>query len=77
MPGELFERLVRFLGMNDLHQFDLIELMLADHAAGVLAVGPRFAPEARRMTYKLQWQPASGNDLVANDVGDRHFCSRD
>ena len=46
------ERVVRPVGLGDLHHFHLVELVLADHAARVLAVGPGLRTEARRMTYE-------------------------
>ena len=42
--------------MNDLHQLHLVELVLADHAARVLAVGAGLAAKARGMANELQWQ---------------------
>ena len=40
VPGELLVRGVRLLRVHDLHQLDLVELVLADHAARVLAAEP-------------------------------------
>jgi hypothetical protein len=48
--GELFERGIRiFRPLHDLHEFDLVELVLADHAARVLASRTGLRAEARRV----------------------------
>ena len=49
VAGQLLERLVRVLRMDDLHHLDLVELVLADHAARVLAVAAGLRAEARRV----------------------------
>ena len=43
VAGQLLERVVGLVRMDDLHQLDLVELMLADHAARVLAVAAGLA----------------------------------
>ena len=65
------------LGMHDLHQLDLVELVLADHAARVLAVAARLRAEARRVRGQLERQRVGGEDLVAHDVGQRDLRGRD
>ena len=40
------ERFVRAVGMRDLHDFDLVELVQAVQSPHVLAVGAGLAPEA-------------------------------
>ena len=54
--------------MHDLHQLDLVELMLADHAARVLAVAARLGAEARRVRGELDRQRVGGKDLVAHEL---------
>src|SRR5690606_10003718 len=49
VTGHLLQRGIRIRGLHDLHHLDLVELMLADHAARVLAVGTRLGTEARRV----------------------------
>ena len=51
--------------------------MLADHAAGVAAVGAGLRAEARRVGDELQRQRFGGDDLVAQQVGHRHFGGGD
>ena len=63
--------------MDDLHQLDLVELVLADHAARVLAVGAGLAAEARGVADELERQPLERDDLVANDIGDGDLGGRD
>src|SRR5262249_58449840 len=43
-----FELLIATRGRRDLHQLDLVELMVAEDALHVLAVGAGLAPIARR-----------------------------
>ena len=59
-----------------MHQFDLLELMLSNHAARVLAMGPRLASEARGMTNPLHRQCARFQYLIPIQIGYRDFCSR-
>jgi hypothetical protein len=56
VTGQLFVRFGRLVGMDDLHQLDLVELVLADHAAHVAAAGTGFGTEARRMADELERQ---------------------
>ena len=63
--------------MHDLHHLDLVELVLADHAARVLAVAARFRAEARRVRGQLDRQRVGGEDLVAHGVGERDLRRRD
>src|SRR6266581_4035111 len=60
--GEALQRLVRFVRMHDVHQLDLVELVVSDHAAGVLAVGAGFAAEAGRMADELERELIEGHD---------------
>src|SRR5438034_7889249 len=68
--GELLVRLVGPRRMHDLHQLDLVELVIADHAAGILAGGSRFRTEARRMAGVPERQTLERQDLVAHEIGD-------
>ena len=63
--------------MDDLHQLHLVELVLADHAARVAAIGARFAAEARRVRHELHRQFFQRHDLVAHHVGDGDFGGGD
>src|SRR5439155_20011636 len=62
--------------MHDLHQFHLVELVVADHAARVLAVCASLAPEAGRVTDEFQRQGFELDDLVAHDIGQRYLGGR-
>ena len=73
MSGQLLQAFVGLVRMDDLHQLDLVELVLADHAACVLAVGTGFRTEAGRMTDELQRQPVRGQNFIPHDVGDGNF----
>ena len=46
--------------MHDLHHLDLVELVLADHAARVLAVAARLGAKARRVRGELDRQRLGG-----------------
>ena len=59
------------------HQFDLVELVLADDALGVLAVGAGLAAEAGGEGAVAQGQLVAGDDLVAVQVGHRHLGGGD
>jgi hypothetical protein len=57
VPGEfLVRRVASSAGGDDLHQLDLVELVLADHAAGVATVGAGFGAETRRVADELERQ---------------------
>ncbi len=73
MAGQFFEQFVRLFRMRDLHQLHLVELVLADHAAGVLAVRTRLAAETWRVANEFQRQVCQRDDFVAHDIRDRHF----
>ena len=77
MTGQRFVRFDRLLGMHDLDQLDLVELVLADHAAHVAPARTGFRTEARRVADELERQAFGGEDFVAHDIGHRHFGGRD
>src|SRR3569833_341299 len=70
---ELFEGAIGILGPHDLHQLDLLELMLAYHAARVLTVGARLAAEARRVRDISARHVRGLDDHIAHDVGDGYL----
>ena len=76
MRRKLLVSAVGMIRMHDLHQLHLVELVLADHAARVLAVGAGFGAEARRMADELERQLFERHDLVAHEVGDRVLGGR-
>ncbi len=62
---------------DDRDQFDLFKLMLADHAAGVLARRAGLRAEARGPGGVAQRQRALVEDFAGNEVGQRHLGGRD
>ncbi len=65
------------LGRGDGDELDLGELMLADHAARVLAGGAGFGAEARRAGGEAQRQLRFVEDGFADEIGQRHFGGGD
>ena len=63
--------------MHDLHHLDLVELVLADHAARVLAVASGLGAEARRMRGEPDRQRLGRQDLAAHGVRQRDLGRRD
>ena len=73
MPGHFFQHFVALFGVHDLHHFDLVKLVLADHAARVAAVAAGFGAEARGVGGQLDGQFGFLHDCIAHEVGQRHF----
>ena len=67
----------RLLRRGDRHQLDFGELVLADHAARVLAGRARFGAEARRAGGDAHRQLRFVDDLLAHEIGQRHFGGGD
>jgi hypothetical protein len=65
------------LGAAELDQLDLLELVLADHAAGVLAVGAGLRAEAGGVGGEGDWASCEVNGFVAEDVGEGDFGGGD
>jgi hypothetical protein len=61
----------RCVGLHDLHHLDLVELVLADHAAGVAPGAAGFAAETRAVCGELDGQRRRVQDLLAHGVGER------
>jgi len=57
-------------GTAELDQLDLLELVLANHAAHVLAVASRLAAEAGRVGAEAGGELRLVERLVAEEVGD-------
>ena len=77
MSHHLVQRCVGSLRRRDLHHLDLVELVLADHAARVLAVGAGLGAEAGRVRREPDRQRLGRHDLVAHQVRQRHFAGGD
>ena len=73
---QAFQRLEGLARFDDLHHFDLVELMLTDHATRIAAGRARLATEARRMGDELQRQLLGIENLASDDVGQRDFRRR-
>src|SRR5471030_2580559 len=58
------------VGVGELDQLDLLELVLADHAADVLAVAAGFGAEAGGVGAEAGGELRFVEDLVAEEVGD-------
>ena len=67
------ELFIGLLGEADADQLDLGELMLAHHAAGVLAGGAGLGAKARRERGDADRQPRLVDDLARGQVGQRHL----
>ena len=75
--GHAFQRLEGLGRLDDLHHLDLVELVLADHAAGVATGSARLTAEARGMGDELQWQLFGIENFAGDDIGQRDLGSRD
>src|SRR3989441_1044746 len=64
VPDHGLQLVVRLRGRRDLHQLDLVELVLSDHALHVLAVRPRLAAVARRERHVATRERRLGEDLT-------------
>ena len=73
MTGELFKCGEALFGRGQLHQLHLVELVLTDEPANVAAVGAGFGTEAGGVGRIPQRQRRFFQDLVAVQVGHRHF----
>ena len=73
---EPLECLVGAFGLGDLRQLHLVELMLADEAADVLAVGARFAPEAGSVGAVGEREVSGLEDLAGMQVRHGDFRGR-
>lgn len=72
--GHGFEFVEGVLGAYELDHLDFVELVLAQHAARVLAVGACFGAEAGRVRGVVDWELGVVNDFTGVDVGQRDFC---
>src|SRR6185312_7166188 len=73
VASELLVLLGGIFGARELDQLDLLELVLADDAAGVLAGGAGLGAEARRICRKRDRQAGVVEDFVAIEIRDRNF----
>src|SRR6185436_17780244 len=73
VAGELLERGVALRRRGELHQLDLVELVLTDQAAHVAAVRARLGAEAGRVRGITHRQGRFVEHLLAVEVGERHL----
>ena len=74
--GVARELLVLGVGLfraREFDQFDFLKLVLADDAARVLACGSSFGAETGRVGREADGQASFVENLVAIEIGDRHF----
>src|SRR5579883_576454 len=71
--GETLELVVGVGGIGDLHQFDLLELVLADDAARVLAVRAGLAAKAGRPGGDADGQRGGVEHGIGEQIGQRHL----
>ncbi len=76
MAGHFVELGDALLRPAQLHQLDLLELVLADHPAGVATGRTGLGAEAHRVRGHPDRQRGAVDDLVADQVGQRHFRGR-
>src|SRR5215831_172797 len=74
--AERLQLVVRLLGRRQLHQFDLVELMLTDQATDVLSVRPRLAAKTRRVRRVTDGQIAAVENFAAMQVCQWYLCGR-
>ena len=68
---------VGFFGRGEFDELDLLELVLADHAADVLAVAAGFGAEAGRVGAEGDGELGFVEGLVAEEIGDGDFGGGD
>ena len=62
--------------MGKFYQFNLVELVLADQSAGILAVGTGFSPETGSIGRITDRQLRCLQDFAAVNIGYRNFSRR-
>jgi hypothetical protein len=77
VPHHLLVHGVAFVRARYHHELDLLELVLADHAAHVLAVTAGLGAEAGRVRGQPHRQRRVLDDFVAHEIGQRNLGSRD
>ena len=77
MARHFFQCLVACFGVNDLHHFYFVKLVLANHAARVAPVAACFGAKARRVGGEFDGQVAFCHDGVAYHVCEWYFAGGD
>ena len=73
MAHHFLQRFIAFVRMHDLHHLDFIELVLADHASGIFAIGASLRAEARSMRGELDWKFVCHHDDISHGIGQGDF----
>src|SRR5512137_271368 len=68
---------VSVLGLDDFDQFDLVELVDANHAARADAGRPGFAAKTRSVSTVINRELALLEDFFTMNIGDGRFRGRD
>src|SRR5687767_3956884 len=76
MRGEQLELIPSLLRLAVAHELHLVELVKAEQASRILAVGPRLAPEAWRVCDERAGKRCNVDDLVTVQVGDGNLGRR-
>jgi len=63
------QRFVGLLGVNNLHHFNFVELVLTDHTACITATTTRFRTETRRVSRQAHRQGVTSQNLVTHHTG--------
>ena len=74
---QTLQLVVGVLRQGELHQLHLVELVLANQAPDILAVGTRLGPETGGVGGVIQGQVLGRENFIPVDVGDRHLRGGD
>ncbi len=74
--NHFFQLVVGILGLGNLHQLHLIELVLAHQAAHVLTIGPGLATKTWGISNVVQREKVSLQNLIPMNVGQRNLGGR-
>ena len=76
MVQHLLQRAIRMLGLIDTHEFHLIKLMQTIQSPHILAITAGLATKASRISAALDRQIFLIENLIAENIRDRHFGRR-
>ncbi len=70
---QLFERLIGILRPDDVDQFDLLELVLSNHPAGVRPIGAGLGSKTRCVGRQAHGQLVGLHDALTHEVAQGHL----